>query len=198
MPVRFTILFVIIAGFAAAVASQRMLRDDSGPRWFPAQDYSPDSPAYPLDRMGEKIDLLFASRGEERLELCLLFADEKFEEALDMVRANEAGHAWIAVGLYKDYLERGARELGSNTEAVDPVLRSRFVEAIVGLLRRLATQYAELPDQIRAFSLIPLISATLDHFDQQFEMLPVEEKQRWLIVRQELKTRIASMRTVDR
>lgn len=197
MHTRSAIVLFIVLGIATLIGSQRATRSDIDMRWLEIKDYSPDSKAYPLDRLGERVDLLLASAGDERLDLALLFADEKLHEAFDMVRIEEAGHAWIAVGLHKDYLERAARQIEAIEENAT-LRRARFIKALVAHITELAAVYPELPEQIRAFSLIPLVSTTMTAFDSQLEFGSEEERAERLQVREELKVKIDAMRLVDR
>jgi len=197
MSTRLTIIVLVLLSFAAVIGSQRLLRSDSAPQWLPRPDYRPDSRLYPLDRLGERLDILLASAGDERLELALVFAEEKFFEAMDMVRMREAGHAWIAVGLHKDYLQTGARQLDVEPVADSHARRMRYLNTLVRQLQTLAASYEQLPTQIRAFSLIPLISTTLIHFDQEIAQLPADDKSAMLITRSALEEMVKTMRAQD-
>lgn len=198
MNTRLAIIFFFLLVLAVVVSGQRASRSGATPPWLPARDYSPADPLYPLDRLGERVDLRLAAAGDERLDLALIFADEKFHEAIAMVRAEEAGHAWIAVGLHKDYLERAARQLNIEPVAETSARRERYLAALVRQLRVLGDAYPDLPEEIRAFSLIPLVSNTLTLFDDELQHLPAAAQATARQTRTELEVVTARMRALDR
>jgi hypothetical protein len=125
--------------------------------------YTPDHLGYPVDRIAERLDLLFTRRGEETLTLCLAFADEKLAEANIMVRASEAGYAWIAVGLYKDYIKRAARAIDAVPASALAASRLRYANALLEHLYRLSLNYLTMPIDVREFSFTPLVNSRRRH-----------------------------------
>jgi hypothetical protein len=198
MSTRPVLVLVLLLAIVALVSGQRMLSSDFGHVWLPTRDYYPNNPIYVFDRFGERLDLLFSAAGDERLELCMQFAHEKFLEAIRMVHINEPGHAWIAVGLHEDYLIRAARAIGVSPGSDVGVRRARYVSSLIERMKILAGIYPELPRKTRVFSLIPLVGTTLEHFDQQRSMMSDDEAAAYTESRETLRGLVKLMRDADR
>jgi hypothetical protein len=198
MNTRNAILLVTALCLVALLGGQRAMNSKLGVAYLPAIDYSPQDAAYPLDRIAERVDLLLAASGEASVTLCLEFADEKLHEALQMVRKSEAGYAWIAVGLHKDYIHRGAQQIEAAAPENIPGQRRHFANTLIRQIAALAHQYPQLPEQIRAFSLVPLVSATLYEIDQQRTLMAASQVANLDMSESELEAMIIAMRAADR
>ena len=159
--------------------------------------YTPDHLGYPIDRIAERLDLLFAGRGEETLTLCLAFAEEKLAEANVMVRASEAGYAWIAVGLYKDYIERAARAIDAVPASALAASRLRYANALLEHLYGLSLNYLTMPIDVREFSFTPLVNSAFFSFETQRDRLSKQAQDGLLIREREIRRAIELMRKAD-
>ncbi len=166
-------------------------------RGLPRPGYAPDHIAYPFDRIGERLELLFTLAGEETLLLSLAFAREKLAEALAMVAAAEAGFAWIAVGLYEDYLERAAAAVDDAAPAERDRLRLHFVRAMAAHVHALAQRYGALPPDVRVFALLPLLNAALYELDRQRAAMPAPGREALAPTDAVLATDLQAMRAAD-
>lgn len=197
MSTRPLLVLVVLLSILALVGGQRLLNSSFGQTWMPTKDYYPNSPIYAIDRLGERLDLLFSDAGEERFELCLQFAQEKFLETIRMVHIDEPGHAWIAAGLHEDYLIRGAHEIDAKPRPDAATQRARYVRALIERIEILAEVYPELPRKTRVFSLIPLVSTTLEHYDEQRLRMLDEEAAAFTESRKKLRRLVEQMRDAD-
>lgn len=188
---------VVLLAVVVIFGGQRLLSSSFGRAWFPSRDVYPNDPLYVFDRFDERIDLMFSAAGDERLELCLQFAHEKFLEAVRMVHINEPGHAWIAAGLHEDYLIRGAREVAGESELAANLRRARYISALIERVNILADIYPELPQKVRVFSLIPLVGTLLEHYDQQRSDMPENEIAAYNELRDTLRNLVERMKDAD-
>lgn len=128
---------------------------------FGSPGYLPDHPGYAIDRMRERFDLALAGDGEPTLALSIRFAREKLAETEAMVRAGDAGHAWLAGGLYRDYLERAAAAIDDLPASGQATLRVQLANEVLDHIELLAVHYRFMPVDVRVFALKPLVNAGL-------------------------------------
>ena len=75
--------------------------------------------------------------------------------------------------------------------------RARYVRALIERIEILAEVYPELPRKTRVFSLIPLVSTTLEHYDEQRLRMSDEEAAAFTESRKKLRRLVEQMRDAD-
>ena len=186
---RWRVAIVLLGLLPGSLAALERVSDGpfAGTLRLPAGGYAPDHLGYPADRIEERLLLVAAADGEDTVMRCLTFAGEKLGEAVRMVRAEEAGFAWVAVGLYRDYLERGSEALGAVDVARVAAVRQMMAKAVLEHVWLLSEIYPSLPLEVRAFALQSAVNTALLHFDALRQALTREQ-------RTALKERVAAVR----
>ncbi|MGR8919374.1 MAG: DUF5667 domain-containing protein [Gammaproteobacteria bacterium] len=185
-------LLLLCAGAAA---------EDGGPfadvAGLPPPGYVPSDFLYSFDRFGERLELLFAAAGDETVDLCLAFAREKLAEAGQMVHAGQAGFAWVAAGLYVDYVERGGAALADAPAVAAAARRSRFAGALLEHVYLLSRAYREMPLAVREVAARPIVNAALLEADAAFAAMDAAGRAAFHRRREHLRAAVAAMWEAD-
>ena len=189
------IFLILLTAALPASAGHGLMNSFNDIEWLPHPGYTPADRAYPLERLRERVALLLA--GEQRLVMTLEFAREKLSEANAMVRAEQTGEAWIAAGLYNNYLERAAREL-NQSESIDPGERELFISTLYEHLYIVSIEYTDMPLDIREQIFMPVIESASFYIDQLKQQLSEGERKALFFKDEEIRWGLEMMKQADK
>ncbi len=192
-----TSLITVLTLGVTALAARDVEPEVSVAGWRIDPGYTPQQFAYPLDRIGERIDLRLAEPGHERIVMALEFAREKLLETKLMVAANEAGFAWVSAGLHSDYLKRAGKALEDVAPAEQGRRRLQLADELLEQIQVAAHDYADQYLDVREFALKALVQDTLKRFNQHYANLSESDRNKLSVKRERVRQLILTMHNLD-